>query len=152
MAIAVTSPALDTVAIPVLLEPQVIARPVSTLLLASRVVAVACVVCPGFNELAPRATDTLATGAGAGSTTLMLAWALTPSLVALMVVLPGATAEIIPESVTLAIAELELCQVIGRSERGPPLASRAVAVAFCFWPRIRERAGNTRETEATGVF
>jgi hypothetical protein len=41
MAIAVTRPALDTVAIPVLLELQVIARPVRTLLLASRVVAVA---------------------------------------------------------------------------------------------------------------
>jgi hypothetical protein len=41
MAIAVTRPALDTVAIPVLLELQVTARPVRTLLLASRVVAVA---------------------------------------------------------------------------------------------------------------
>ena len=40
-AIAVTRPELDTVATPVLLELHVIARPVRTLLLASRVVAVA---------------------------------------------------------------------------------------------------------------
>jgi hypothetical protein len=38
-ATAVTSPEPETVAIPVLLELQVITRPVSTLLLASRVVA-----------------------------------------------------------------------------------------------------------------
>jgi hypothetical protein len=40
-ATAVTRPAVDTVATPVLLELQVTARPVSTWLLASNVVAVA---------------------------------------------------------------------------------------------------------------
>ena len=45
-AIAVTRPVPDTVATPVLSEDHVIVRPMSTLLLASRVVAVAWVVCP----------------------------------------------------------------------------------------------------------
>jgi hypothetical protein len=43
-ATAVTNPLDETVAIPVLLLDQVTTRPVSTLLLASRVTAVACVV------------------------------------------------------------------------------------------------------------
>jgi hypothetical protein len=51
----------------------------------------------------------------------------TPSLVALMTAFPGDAAEINPESETLAIAELELCQTIGRSGRGTPLASCGVA-------------------------
>jgi hypothetical protein len=67
-AIALTRPEVDTVATPVLLELQVIRRPVSTLLFASRVVAVACVVRPVLIELLANATLTEATGTGGVAT------------------------------------------------------------------------------------
>ena len=47
--------------------------------------------------------------------TLMFASALMPSLAALIVAVPGAIAEIIPEASTLATAIAELCQVTGLS-------------------------------------
>jgi hypothetical protein len=103
-------------------------------------------------ELAPSATETLATGAGGASTTLMLACALTPSLVAVIVAAPGATAEIIPVSLTVAMAEEELCQITGRSVRGSPVASRGVAVARSVCPLRSEDDGKTIETEATGAL
>jgi hypothetical protein len=68
----VTKPVLETVAAAVLFELQVIVRPVSTLLLASRVVAVSCVVCPTIMELAPL-TVTDATGVGAAAVIVTVA-------------------------------------------------------------------------------
>jgi hypothetical protein len=72
-AIAVTKPDPETVATAVLLELHAMERPVSTLLLASRVVAVACVVCPGASELFARDRLTDATGTGGVDTTLSVA-------------------------------------------------------------------------------
>src|SRR5205085_698147 len=57
----VTSPEELTVATDVLLELHAIGRPVSTLLFASRVTAVACVVCPMLIEFDATETVTLAT-------------------------------------------------------------------------------------------
>jgi hypothetical protein len=58
----VTTPLDETVAIPVLELDHVTPRPVSTLLLASRVVAVSCVVCPTLIFAVGGATLTEATG------------------------------------------------------------------------------------------
>jgi hypothetical protein len=52
-----------------------------------------------------------------------------PSLTALTTAVPGATAEITPESFTLAIDPLDVYHVTGRSARAAPFASFGVAVA-----------------------
>ena len=85
-------------------------------------------VCPGFNEPLARATETLATGAGDGSTTSRSACPVTPSLAALIIAVPGATPAIIPESSTLATEALDVFHVIVRPVSTVPLASSAVAV------------------------
>src|SRR3954471_16114206 len=64
---------------------------------------------------------------------------------------PGATAEITPESLTLAIASLDVYQVIGRPVRTVPFASFGVATARAVFPAASE-AGIERETDATGAF
>jgi hypothetical protein len=61
--------------------------------------------------------------------TVMLAWPDAPSLTALTTVVPGATAEITPESVTLAIDALELYHVTARSGSGVPFSSLGIATA-----------------------
>jgi hypothetical protein len=66
LATAVTVPLALTVATDVFELDQLIVRPVSTLLLASRRVAVACVVCPTLRVEFASATLTVATGDGAG--------------------------------------------------------------------------------------
>src|SRR6266849_497916 len=82
----VTSPVLFTVATAALLEVHVITRPLSGLPLASRGVAVSWPVCPTVRLRLLGATLTDATGAG---TTLTVAGALCPSLVAVIVAVPA---------------------------------------------------------------
>ena len=72
-ATAVTRPLELTVAIALLPLDQVTTRPVSTLLFASRVVAVTCTVAPGLRVDDDGDTETVATGTGAGAVTVMLA-------------------------------------------------------------------------------
>jgi hypothetical protein len=67
---AVTRPEPETVAIPVLPEPQLITRPVSTLLLASCVTADSCAVPATWRVAVAGDTDTDATGIGAGALTM----------------------------------------------------------------------------------
>lgn len=81
-ATALTRPVLETVAIAVLVELQPTTRPVSTLLLASNVVADNCTVAPTCRVALAGDTETEATGIGAGALTLMDAEPLLPSLVA----------------------------------------------------------------------
>jgi hypothetical protein len=81
---AVTRPEPDTVATPLLLVVQAMERPVRTLLFASRVVAVACVVSPGLRELLASDTLTDATGTGGAVATVRVALPLCPSLVAVI--------------------------------------------------------------------
>src|SRR5882762_9885574 len=73
-----------------------------------------------------------------------------PSLTALTTALPGATAEITPESLTLAIAALDVYQVTGRSVRTVPFASFGVAIARAVLPAASDK-GMERETDATGA-
>jgi hypothetical protein len=96
---AVTTPVVETVATPVLSELQVTARPVSSPPLASRVVAVACAVSTAVIVPGTRATVTDATGIG---TTVIVALPLFPSLVAVIVAVPGATAVTTPADDTVA--------------------------------------------------
>jgi len=65
-------------------------------------------------------------------------------------VVPGATAEIMPESLTLAIDPLELYHNTGRPVRAVPFASFGVAIARAVCPAASER-GTVTETDATGV-
>ena len=131
-ATAVTRPEPLTVATDVLLELQAMLRPVRTLLLASRVVAVAWVVWPVLSELdaSETLTDATATGGGGGvATTVRVAFPLTPSLVAVIWADPTATAVTRPEPLTVATALLLEAQLTERPDRALPLPSRVVAVA-----------------------
>src|SRR5207249_8317509 len=106
----VTSPLPFTLAIALLLDCQVITRPVNGLPLASRGVAVSCTVCPIATVPALGVTVTAATGA---TVTVTLAVPLCPSLVAVSVTgPPGPTPVTSPLPFTLAIALLLDCQVM----------------------------------------
>jgi len=108
---AVTTPCAETVATAVLLELHVTARPVRTLLFASRVVAVACDVPTAVIELGVSATVTDATGTG---TTVIVEVPECPSLVAVMVAPPTAIPVTSPEGLTVATAVLLEDQVMTR--------------------------------------
>jgi hypothetical protein len=146
---AVTTPLLLTEATPALELDHATARPVRSFPPASRRVAVALAVCPTTSDDGVSVTDTFATGTGAGAITVKLLSPRTPSLVALMIALPGNNADTRPAALTLAITELELCQTIGRSGRGTPLASLGVATACAVWPAINDGEGSAKETAAT---
>jgi len=68
-ATAVTRPDAEIVAIPMLAEAQLITRPESTLVFASRVTAESCAVAPICRVDVAGDTDTDATGIGAGALT-----------------------------------------------------------------------------------
>src|SRR5881628_2634559 len=144
-----TSPLPFTLAIALLLDCQLIARPVKGLPLASRGVAVSCTVCPIATVPELGVTVTAATG---DSVTVTLAVPLCPSLVAVSVTgPPAATPLTSPLPFTLAIALLLDCQLIARPVKGLPLASRGVAVS-CTVPVIATFAElGVTVTEATGA-
>jgi hypothetical protein len=123
---AVTTPALDTVAIAELLEVQTTERPVNTPPLASSVVAVACAVSTAVIMAGTRATVTEATGTWI---TVMVALPLCPSLVATISAVPGATAVTTPVADTVAIPGAADDQAIARPVKTLPLPSRVTVVA-----------------------
>jgi hypothetical protein len=128
-ATAVTRPDAKTVATAVLLEFQPITRPVSTLLLASRVTAESCTVPPTRRLAVAGDTDTDATGIGAGALTARAEEALFPSLEAAIIAVPAASAIRSPVVATVATLVLELCQVMVRPTIAVPVESLSVAVA-----------------------
>jgi predicted anti-sigma-YlaC factor YlaD len=148
---AVTTPLELTEAIPAFELDHETARPMRSLPFASRRMAVALAVCPTTSEDGLSVTDTVATGTGGGAITVKLLWPCTPSLVALITAVPGVAAEITPASETLAIAELELSQMIGLLARGAPFASLGVATACSVCPATSDGAGSAKETAATGL-
>jgi hypothetical protein len=123
---------LDTVAICVLLEIHEAVRPVRTLLLASRVTAVPCVVSPTRNVLAASVTLTVATP---GGVTVIVCDPDLPPMVAVIAVEPGATPVTRPAALTVAIVGVALSHVTGRPVRALPFTSIAVAVS-CSVPPI----------------
>src|SRR5216117_3904128 len=145
----VTSPLLFTLAIALLLDCQVITRPVKGLPLASLGVAVSCTVCPIATVPELGVTVTAATGA---TVTVTLAVPLCPSLVAVIVTgPPAATPLTSPLPFTLAIALLLDCQVITRPVKGLPLASRGVAVSCTVCPIAMVPELGVNVTAATGA-
>jgi hypothetical protein len=97
-----TSPLADTVASDVFEELQVTVRPDSCAPLASRIVAVSCTAVPTLTVLDEGETVTVATGAGGGALTVIDAVPLLPSLVAVIVAAPAATAVTSPLLETVA--------------------------------------------------
>ena len=126
VATAVTRPFASTVATPGALVVQSIARPESGFPLASSGVAVSCWVPPTETvaELGLTATD--ATGTGF---TVIADVPLFPSLVAVIVAEPGATAVTRPFASTVATPSALVVQLIVRPESGLPFASSGVAVS-----------------------
>jgi hypothetical protein len=143
-----TTPALDTVATTVLSELQSIVRPVRTPPFASRVVAVAWVVCPASTDARARETVTAATGAGV---TVRAALPLLPSLVATMFAAPGLIAVTSPVADTVAMVVFSELHVVLRPVSIPSFASRSVALACAVPTAVMELAVRATLTDATGA-
>jgi hypothetical protein len=125
--IAVTTPALETVATAVLSELHAILRPANTLLLASSVVAEAVVVPPTAIDDAASETLTEATGTGV---TVIVDVPLSPSLVPVIVAEPGVRAVTTPVvGFTVTTVALFEAQATGRASRRVPCASFSTAAA-----------------------
>ena len=111
----------------VLLELQVITRPVRTLLFASRVTAESCTVAATWRLDVAGDTDTVATGAGGGALTVIAAVPLFVSLDAVIVTLPAATPVTRPDAETVLIAVLLEFHVTTRPVSTLLFASRVTA-------------------------
>jgi hypothetical protein len=99
----VTTPVLDTVANVGELLDQNTARPTSDCPPTFRAIAVSCVVPPTRMLAVDGLISTAATGSGA---TVIVAWPVAPSLVAVIVAVPVATAVNMPCAETVAVALL----------------------------------------------
>ncbi len=91
--------------------------------------------------------DTLATGT---RPTVTPAVAVTPSLVAVMVVLPAEIAETTPLLLTEAMAALALLHDTTRPVRITPVESRAVAASVAVCPTNRLGVDGATEMDDTG--
>src|SRR5207237_230606 len=89
---------------------------------------------------------------GGGAVTVTLAVPLCPSLVAVIVAAPGATALTRPLPLTVATAVFPLAHVITRPPRAFPLASCGVAVSCTVCPCGIVTAGGVTATAATGTL
>src|ERR1051325_5794720 len=136
---AVTVMVADTEATPVALLDQVTTRPVRTLFAESLVVAESCCVAPIRSVAELGATVTVG-----------VAVPLCPSLVAVIVAEPAATAVTIPLAETVATAAALLDHVMSRPLNGLPDASRGVATSCCERPTYRLALAGDTSTDATG--
>src|SRR6266852_754713 len=150
-AMAVTRPDAETVLSPVLLELQLITRPVSTLLFASRVTADSCTVPPTWRLDVAGDTETDATGTGAGALTVIAAVPVFVSLNAVIVALPAAMAVTRPDAETVLIPVLLEPQVITRPVSTLLFASRVTADSCTVPPTWRLDVAGDTETDATGT-
>ena len=121
-----TRPLAETVAVPVALLDQVSTRPVSTLPAESFVTAVSCNVDPTFTLARAGVTVTDATGT---TVTVIAAVPLLPSLVAVIVAVPTATADTRPLADTVATAGALLDHAMLRPVRTLPAESLVVAAS-----------------------
>jgi len=144
----VARPLLFTVATAVFELLHVIVRPVSTLLAASRVTAVACDVPPTATDVGVSDTVTLATGTAVTVSTALPLW---PSLVAVMVVVPAASVVATPLLFTVATAVFELLHVIVRPVRTVFDALRVTAVPCDVAPTATDVGASDTVTLATGT-
>jgi hypothetical protein len=147
----VTTPVVaDTVATAVLPDVQVIVRPVSGLPFASKVVALACDVPTAVIEVGARDTVTDATGA---TVTVIADAPFFPSLVAVIVALPAATAVTNPFASTVAAAELSDAQLRVRPVSRFPFPSLVSAVSCRDGVILRTSVAalGLTVTDATGI-
>jgi hypothetical protein len=126
-------------------------RPVSVLLLASRVTAESCTVTPTCTLDVAGDTETDATGTGAGALTVIDAEALCPSLETETDTFPAATAVTRPDAETVAIAVFAELQPITRPVSTLLLASRVIADSCADAPIVRLTVAGDTETDATGI-
>src|SRR6266516_6798538 len=147
VATPVTRPLAFTVATPAASVDQMIARPESGLPLASSGVAVSCCVAPTriVALVGLKLTD------ATGTMTVIAALPLLPSLAAVMLAVPAASAVTSPLPFTVATPGASLDQVIVRPESGLPLASSSVAVSCCVAPAYIDAVAGLTLTEATGT-
>lgn len=120
---AVTTPELDTVAAAVLLDAHETVRPTSTFPFASFSVAVRFAVRPTVKLVLGGVTVTVATGTGITVTNDV---PVCPSLVAVIVAVPGDTAVTTPLALTVATKLLFELHATTRPVRTFPLASFSV--------------------------
>jgi hypothetical protein len=145
----VTSPvAGSTVATEGAPELQMMLRPVSGLLLASSVVAVAWVGCPASTVVRASETETEATGTGVTVTEADPSF---PSLAAVIFAVPGPTAVTIPVPDTVATFVLSELHVTIRPVNTPARASWSVAVACVVVPATIVLSVIATLTDATGA-
>lgn len=126
VAMPVTTPVAETVATAVLLLLHVTGAPAITLPLASRTVAESVVELPMGTVADEGVTVTLA---AVGAFTVTAADADFPSLVAVIVAVPGATPVTTPAADTVATDGAPLDHVMARPVRTFPFASFTVAVS-----------------------
>jgi hypothetical protein len=148
---AVMRPAAVTVATCVFPLCHVTARPASAFPCASCGVAVICCVPPivRFTELGD--TATVATGVGGGAVTVTVDVPVFPSLVAVIVAVPGATAVTVPLGATVATPVLLDVHATVRSVSTLPAASFVVAASVPVWPVCNDNVGGATVTDATGT-
>ena len=144
----VTRPAADTVAAAAFEVVHVTVRPVRTLFDTSRSVAVNCAVCAMARAAVAGVTVTLYTTT---DETVTVAVPLFPSLVAVMVAAPTATAVTSPLLDTVATAAPPEVHVTTRPLKTLPLESRVVAVNCCVPPMLSAALDGLTVTVATGI-
>src|SRR6266566_602375 len=144
---AVTRPLAFTVATLAASVDQMIARPESGLPLASSGVAVSCCVAPTriVALVGLKLTD------ATGTMTVIAALPLLPSLAAVMLAVPAASAVTSPLPFTVATPGASLDQVIVRPESGLPLAWSGVAVSCWVPPTTIVAAVGLTVSDATGI-
>jgi len=150
---ALTRPVDDTVASDVTLLVHAIDAPETGAPFASRATATACVVCPTFRVEELTVTSIRLTVGPLVVWTVMVAEALCPWEVAVMVALPACSALTIPVDPTCAMPGADDDHVIAAPLMGAPETSTAFATRATFWPTIRLAVvGETvMEATATGV-
>jgi len=131
-----------------LLLVHVTVRPAKVLPVESFGVAVSCTVCPTWMLAVAGESATEATGT---VVTVIVAVLLLPSLVAVIVVEPGATPVTWPLELTLATLALLLAQVMVRPAKVLPVESFGVAVSCTVCPICKLPDDGETVTEATGT-
>jgi hypothetical protein len=145
---AVTRPLAETVATAAALLDQVTTRPGSTAPAASLAAAVSWVVDATRNVADGGVTSTLATGT---TTTLIAELPLCPSLVAVMVADPAATALTRPLAETVATPAASLDQTMARPVRTFPAESLVMALSWTVPPAVTLADGGVTVTDFTGT-
>ena len=143
-----TKPVWLTVATAALLVLQPIVLPDRVAPFALRSCAETCVVPPGLRVVWGADSVTVATGT---VVTVRLALPDRPSLVAVMVAEPGATAVTSPELETVATADDDVDHSTTRPVSAVPLASRTAAVACVVAPACSDEEGRVTLTDATAA-